>query len=405
MNIVQLNTTYGDADSTGRNVKELHNCFKENGHSSYVFVNKITDLDRNLPDCVQLFSNDVDEKIHAFLSRLTGLQGYYSTASTRRLISQISALNPDAVVLNVLHSNCINFNLLFDYLSKNNIATIFVLHDCFFFTGHCCHYTDVHCDRWMKECGHCPSKRKWNKSLFFDRSKKSLQDKKKWYALISKIGVICVSEWMKRQAELSILKETNITTIYNWVDLSVFKYTGVLPKIIPQNKGKYIGVCVASYWDNDKGADAILELSYQLPEMTIIVIGRAEGLFNDRSNIFKAGVIKDTAEMAKYYSMADVFLNPSMQETFGKTTAEAIACGTPVVAYETTACTELVDVSRGELAHLGNKQDYINKVKKVLNNGKDSYRVNTRIFAEENFDGNKNMKKYIDFIRKLAERP
>ena len=45
--------------------------------------------------------------------------------------------------------------------------------------------------------------------------------------------------------------------------------------------------------------------------------------------------------MAEYYSVANVFVSPSVQETFGKTVAEAISCGTPVCVYNNTALPEL----------------------------------------------------------------
>ena len=77
MKIVQLNTTYGMADSTGRNVKELHNYFMNEGHESYVYVNKFNDEVSRLDLNVKLFSNKMDQKIHAVLSRVTGLQGYF----------------------------------------------------------------------------------------------------------------------------------------------------------------------------------------------------------------------------------------------------------------------------------------------------------------------------------------
>ena len=152
MKIVQINVSYGNADSTGRNVKELHTYLQKQGHNSYVFAsmrNDKSDLDSN----VFLFSNIIDRKVHALFSRLTGRQGFFSKQKTKKLITQLKTINPDVVLLNVLHSNCINFPLLFDFLIKYNIPTILVLHDTWYYTGHCCHYTDVNCFAWQKKCG------------------------------------------------------------------------------------------------------------------------------------------------------------------------------------------------------------------------------------------------------------
>ena len=51
--------------------------------------------------------------------------------------------------------------------------------------------------------------------------------------------------------------------------------------------------------------------------------------------------------MAAIYTAADVFVNPSKEETFGLTTLEAISCGTPAIVYKDTACEEIADIYGG----------------------------------------------------------
>lgn len=404
MKIVQLNTTYGLSDSTGRNVKELHQYFQSKGEESFVFTTQYNDSSSQTDKNVFRFSNSLDQKTHALLSRISGLQGYYSKVTTKKLLSDLNNILPNVVILNVLHSNCINFEDLFSFLSQHQVVTVLVLHDCFFYTGHCCHYVDVECTRWKHNCGHCPSMKKWNKSYFFDTSQKAIQDKKRWYSLFNKLYVITVSKWLKEDVKKSILKNAQITTIYNWIDLDTFKYTNVLPENIKRYKGRAIAIAVASFWNQDKGMDDIVEVSKKIPELTIILIGRTNGQFNQCENIISVGLIKNMDEMAKYYSCADVFLNPSKMETFGKTTAEAMACGTPVVAYQSTAFRELVDFSCGALAECGNKMDYVTKVKEVMSRGREYYSRATRKFAEVHFNGKANMELYYQFIKMAVNR-
>ena len=404
MKIVQINTTYGMADSTGRNVRELHHYFQSKGEESFVFATQYNEDGSSNDKNVFLFSNLFDQKLHAFLSRLSGLQGYYSKSSTKKLLLDLDKILPDVVILNVLHSNCINFKELFYFLSKKQIVTILVLHDCFFYTGHCCHYIDVGCTRWMHYCGNCRSMNKWNKSYFFDTSQKSLQDKKTWYSNIHKLNVIAVSKWLELDVNKSILKNAHITTIYNWLELETFKYTNLVPERIKKYKHRHLALAVASFWDQDKGIDDIIEVAKQIPELTIILIGRTKEQFEQHKNIISLGLIKDMDEMAKYYSCVDIFLNPSKQETFGKTTAESLACGTPVVAYDSTAFKELIDSSRGALAEYGNRRDYIEKVKDVMRKGRKYYSISATRFAKENFNGKINMELYYQFIKSAVDR-
>ena len=398
MKIAQINTTYGSADSTGRNVRELHKYFENNGHESRVYVTCVNNETEKGEQGIVLFSNRIDEKGHALLSRITGLQGYFSHLTTQKLIENLRAYQPDVILLNVLHSNCLNFNLFYNYVAKEGIPIIFVLHDCFFFTGHCCHFIDVKCEKWKKECGNCPSMKKWNKSLFFDTSKKALQDKKEWYDKISNKGVIAVSHWLEKEAKKSILKSAKVTTIYNWVDQEIFRPDQREPEEIKELKGKKIVLAVASYWSEDKGLKEVKKIADRCPDTEIIMVGANVTEVDDIKNIHAVGIIRDAEKLAEYYASADVFVNPSKQETFGKTTAEALACGTPVVAYETTACLELVDETRGALAELDNIEDYIAKTQMVLKNGKEYYTEAALEFAHANFNGQINMSQYIQLI-------
>lgn len=118
------------------------------------------------------------------------------------------------------------------------------------------------------------------------------------------------------------------------------------------------------------------------------------------SNIKCVGTISDINVLADYYSLADVFLNPSIQETYGKTTVEAISCGTPVVSYRITACTELVGTDREYCAKLEDTEDFLCGIRMVLDRGKQSYLDALMNFSRENFDIGKNMEAYMEFFRK-----
>lgn len=159
---------------------------------------------------------------------------------------------------------------------------------------------------------------------------------------------------------------------------------------------------VASLWSEAKGFSCILRTAEELPACIVLLIGRvpqdAGGL---PLNIKCVGTISDINVLADYYSLADVLLNPSIQETFGKTAAEAISCGTPVVTYQTTACTELVGTDRGYCVKLGDTEDFLRGVRMVLERGKQSYLDALMGFSRENFDMDKNMEAYMEFFREL----
>lgn len=408
MRIVQINYTYGNSDSTGRSTKELHQWLRKRGHDSYVFAAEINENTTKLSKKeIFLFSSKADRIIHAGFSRLTGLQGYYSIISTWLLIKKLKSVNPQIVVLRILHSNCINLPFLFRYLAEQNIATVLVLHDCWYFTGHCCHYTEDGCENWKKDCDMCLQMRNWNSSWFFDTAKKCLADKQKWYMKIRKLGVIGVSDWVTYEAEKSILRNADIIKrIYNWIDMSVF-----CPKNIEEVRKKYhvdtdvtVLIAVASGWSIRKGFREVVAIAKNHPDWKMLLVGNITSEMSKElsNNVTQVGVVENIYILAEYYAMADVFINPSVQETFGKTTAEALCCGTPVVVYNTTACTELVLEQCGKVVNCGSEREYAEAVNYVVEKGKSYYMQSCINFAHNNFDMECNIKQYLNLFRRLS---
>ena len=405
MKIVQINGSYGMADSTGRTTKEMHEWLMSKGHQSSVFVASIND-NSSADENVCLFSSHLDQTMHAILSRATGLQGYFSFFSTKKLIERLKLIQPDVIILRVLHNNSIHFPSLMEYIKTNKIATVLVLHDCWYYTGHCCYYTQEQCEKWKATCHHCPAIKKWNTSWFFDTSKKCQKDKQTWFSEIKKLGVVGVSDWITQEARHSILKTAKkLGRIYNWINQDIFKPmdTTQVRETLQISKDKAVLLGVSSSWSNEKGLPEMLMTAQAYPDAQMILIGNTPQDIPWPSNIKRVGTVKDITKLAQYYSMADIFLNPSIQETFGKTTAEALSCGTPVVAYKTTACTELVGSDRGALVDLRNQAEFVSKVKEVLTQEKQSYTLACRKFSETYFEKDKNLNAYLALFEELVQ--
>lgn len=406
MKVVQINGSYGNADSTGRNVKETHQWLKNHNFESIVYTASFNEQPPVDPN-VRIFSNVIDKKFHGLLSRLIGLQGYFSVLSTKKLIQHLKKDNPDGVILHVLHSNCINFPILCHYLAQNDIPTILVLHDCWYFTGHCCYFTQSNCVKWQQDCRCCPQIHEWNKSWLFDTAHRCLQDKKKWFEAIPRLGVVGVSDWITGEAKKSILKDAAVLKrIYNWIDLETFKPqdTTELRKQLGIEQSQKVLLGVASGWSDRKGLAEMLQAAREFPDSKVIMVGNVPQNIKAPSNMLCVGTIRQPELLAKYYAMADVFVNPSIQETFGKTTAEAICCGTPVVAYKTTACTELVGETRGITVELGETKRFIVAIGTILSEEKERYRLASHNFAQDNFRMEQNFEIYLDVIKELSKK-
>ena len=99
--------------------------------------------------------------------------------------------------------------------------------------------------------------------------------------------------------------------------------------------------------------------------------------------------------------MADVFLNFSVQETFGKVTAEAVSCGTPVIVNDATATPELCGEGCGYIIHNNDEDAAISAIKIIESKGKGNYTDKCRKFAVDNFDMGKGIEKYMQVFQQL----
>lgn len=401
MNVVQINAVY-HYSSTGRSTEEMHLSFIEKGIKSYVFCTNHEEPKKN----IYRIGNIRDYKIHALVSRVLGKQGYYSKSPTIGLLARLDEIKPDVVILRNLHANYANVPILLNYLAKNDIATIVVLHDCWFFTGHCCHYTEDACYKWEKECHHCPILHKYNKSLFFDNSRKIFRDKKRLFGEINRLAVIGVSDWITNEARRSLLGNARIIQrIYNWIDLDVFRPipSEDLRKELGIANEQFVVLGVAQGWSDAKGLSIFISVAHRFPDMKVVMVGKMPEKQELLLNIISVGTLSDVNSLAKYYSMADVFINPSIQETFGKVSAEALACGTPVIANDATANPEIVG-DCGVVVHNNDIQSIFKAVENIKQKGKSCYSLACRNRAISLFEKNKIVKEYYTTCLKLINQ-
>lgn len=403
MKILQINVV-NKILSTGRNVAEMNSYFEENGNICATAYSKGPSTD---PKNEFVIGSPFDVKVHALLSRISGKQGYFSFSSTRKLLKFMDGFAPDIVVLNNLHGNFINLPMLLGYLAKNNIVTVAVLHDCWLFTGKCCHYTVDKCYRWQEECGNCPSLKKYNVSWFFDKTPEMLRDKKKLFGDIKNLAVVGVSDWLCGEAKKAPVfgNARVITRIYNWIDTDFFKAadTAALRKELGFENDRVI-LFAASNWTAQKGLETVKAVSEMLGdnEKMLVVGNLPDGcVFNDSVTVRPR--TDSMEQLIEYYSLADVFVQPSLEETFGKVIAEAEACGTPVVCFKSTANPEIVGENCGEKVAPGDTDGLMLAIRRVLKNGREAYSHNCREFVIDNFNLEKSMEQYASLFEKMIK--
>lgn len=405
MRVLIINAIYGSR-SSGRSISDIKKFLENENNEVYIATPYKTDGD----NCYQIGS-DLDHKIHAFLSRVTGLQGYFSILATRRFIKYIEKIKPDIIHMQVIHGNYINFGMFIRYVSEKKIPIVFVLDDCWYFTGKCCHYIGDKCFKWKDGCNHCVRKKDDNPSWIFDFSKKMYNDKRRFFSSLDKYAVVAVSDWLKKEAGQSILKNATILTrIYNSIDIEQFQYRedcDLLKRELGINDKKII-LGVATAWKDSnglsKGIGLFIELANKISDnYLIILIGEMDPDIKLPDNIKSIDFVDGAGELSRYYSMADVFVQMSSEETFGKVTAEALCCGTPVIVFDSTANPELVGPGCGFVVENKNVGQILDKVNEIIYNGREAYSKDCRRFAENNFESVSNAGAYLELYRTLID--
>ena len=366
MKVLQINSVCG-IRSTGRICTDLGDVLAESGHDYKIAYGRLRVPEKYLDRAVRIGS-DLDVYTHTFRARLFDSAGRGSSHATKRFLKWVREYDPDVIHLHNLHGYYIDLDLLFAYLREAKKPVIWTLHDCWSFTGHCAHFSTADCQKWRDMCGDCPNKKRYPASLLLDRSSHNFAWKRALIEGVADLTLVTPSKWLADQVRGSFLRHRPVKVIPNGIDLALFsrRESDVRARYGLEEKRIVLGVATA--WSKTKGLEILLQLPPLLGDDYRVVL---VGLDEKACRRLPAGVIgiprtDSVSELAELYSAADVFVNPSFQETMGLTTVEAMACGTPVVTSALTAVPEVVTADSGLVVSEQIPEGYAAAIRRAL---------------------------------------
>ncbi len=386
MRVYQVNVT--GRFSTGTLANQIHKALLENGDSSRFAFGLGGETDENRIQAGNIWHQRLDNRFQRYF----GKQGVFCGRTTKRIIADIKKFDPDIIHLHNIHGNYLNTDRFFHWLSEYGKPVMITLHDCWPFTGGCFHFTENRCDGWKSDCSDC---------RFLARpalAAKERAKKERQFASVDRLFVVTVSEWLKEMAEQSFLGNREITAIYNGIDTGIFSPGDASAKKKALGcEGKKILLGVASTWNERKGIGKWIRLSGMLgEEYRIVLVGMNEKQIAEMPDrIIALPRVKTAGELAELYNAADVYINMSLEETFGLPTAEAMACGTPAIVFSSTANPELITENTGIVCDTVTVDAVADAVKAIAKTEKSVWRDRCVSYARDRFSVSRMTEEYI----------
>lgn len=278
-------------------------------------------------------SRIISERV--FLYRFIPLEANFILKKTREIA-------PDLIHLHNIHGGYFQTNLL-PKLSK--IAPIvWTFHDMFPITGHCAHAFE--CEKWKTGCGNC-ERLDIYPSIKKDCTKFLWNYKNKIYNSAN-FTIVTPSLWLKKCVEQSFLKNKDIRLIYNGIDLETFKKTNKAKARkelgLPRDKKIVLFSADGGAKNPFKGGEFVFQAFEKLKNSSNILFLNIGGNSTQKSvNWLDFGYVKEPQTMAKLYSAAEIYLFPTLADNCPLTAIESLACGLPVVTFETGGVPEIVE--------------------------------------------------------------
>lgn len=291
---------------------------------------------------------------HALVTRLTGLQGYGTPISTKRLRKIIRNFNPDILHAHNLHGYYVDLGSAAAATGNLGIPIVWTFHDAWPLTGRCAFFFD--CTHWRQGCGSCPDLRRYPRA-FLDTTRFMWRRKRKLFGEHWDPVIVTPSQWLADHVAEACGSVCRIEVIPNGIDVEQFspqnQERARSELGLPQDK-KVVLFAAADLADERKGARHFFDgLRHVEAENWIVAtVGKTmqeQAFIPKNVTLMQLGYLGGRDAMATAYNAADLYCIASLDDNLPTTVLESLACGTPVVGFSVGGIPEQVPSDCGQL--------------------------------------------------------
>jgi glycosyltransferase involved in cell wall biosynthesis len=274
---------------------------------------------------------------------------FYPGWLPEQVASRLHRLGTDLIHLHWIAGGFLNVGAL----PRLRLPTVWTLHDMWAFTGGC-HY-DAGCGRYRNRCGTCPT---LGSRFDLDLSRWAWARKRRAYHRLP-LTVVAPSKWLADEAKRStLLSAARIEVVPNGLDVDRFRpIARALAREVlglPADRQLILFGAVGATDDARKGfnylqhALAVMSATWGEAQLTAVVFGASQPSVAPEFGMptIYIGTLADDLTLALLYSAVDVFVAPSTQENLSNTVMEALACGTPCVAFDLGGMPDMIEHER-----------------------------------------------------------
>ena len=341
------------------------------------------------------------------LARIISDQGFlyrFFPIESGFILKTAEKISPDIIHLHNIHGGFFQTNLV-PKLSK--IApVVWTFHDMFPITGHCAY--SFECEKWKTGCGNC-ERLDIYPSIKKDRTKFLWKYKNKIFNSAD-FTIVTPSNWLKKCVEESFLKNKDIRLIYNGIDLESFTKTDKSAARkeleLPENKKIILFSANGGVKNPFKGGEFVFEAFEKLKNRNDILFLNIGGDGGQNSENWRDfGYVNDPKTMAKLYSAADIYLFPTLADNCPLTAIESLACGLPVVTFETGGVPEIVENGKsGFVVEYKNGEKLAEALEKLLDDNELREKMSENaIAASKKFFSTRMALEYVQLYEELLK--